>query len=333
MKQVLIITFNTLLLFSCFAICIYFYGIKTLPSIYEPINPWGFPKAEAHKVFFKDGLYKFGLIDKDGMRINEKIQYDGDKHIIITGGSNTFGYLLSDNETIDYLIDRESDLTAFNPYIFAYPGWGLNNILAFFENKNIKDKVTEQEGLFIYQHIHDHFARFCGADSYFNWNQGISPVYEIKNKKLIRNGFFKDKFKFHLFLFKRGLRNLFQIEMENNLEVKKEDANKDVKYGDCFRTYVEGIKRLEKLYLSLYPKGKFYVVKIYERDNEYESQMLKHLSKVLIKNKIKFIDSYDFLSKDLTSINHQELFDESGHVNATYYKKFLPMYREIIMSY
>ncbi len=100
---------------------------------------------------------------------------DGDYmyHLLLLGGSYSFGEGLEDNETLDHYFSEA--LPEYRTYNYGIFGYGPNNILAMFRKRNISAEVKQSKGIALYFFIEDHINRVKGRES---WS-GSSPYFTL----------------------------------------------------------------------------------------------------------------------------------------------------------
>jgi hypothetical protein len=304
----------------------------------DPNAPiWGYPYPDQHRInYVTDDKESFSVkVDKNNFRQIDKINLSGNKHFIISGGSNAFGELIPDEETLPFYMSQDPSFNEYNPYVFAYPGWGPHNILKRFQALNHKTVLKESEGLFIYQFINDHITRVCGGEGYFSWNRGVSPYFSVKNNSLEYNGHFSDGLEYKIYLFKKGLRNLSPLTFKEQKLATEMPLEK--LYNDkCITILVKIIAKLKDEYKKIYPNGKFLVVNypVYLDVNDEPIHKLHQKIKMKFKEEgILFINGtdyfYDLLEK--SNINRKDLMTRDNHVNGKYYQLMIPFYKGFIL--
>ena len=208
----------------------------------------------------------------------------------------------------------------FNPYILAYIGWGPHNVLGYLRTNNIQKKIKEEKGVAIYRLMEDHHARVCGVDHYFDWNSGSAPIYSFKNDKVTFEGMYADSFKYHLYLFKSGLRNII---------VQKANMSEFVYSQDCRLKVVNHLKEIKRLYLEAFPKGNFFVqtLPVYLTDDDNYKRHQKTLD-LLKDNGISIIDPTNFFLREMQKMGKNDFYytTETGHLNSKYYQLMMKYY-------
>lgn len=315
---------------------IYFKGKSIIGEKYALF--WGYPKPIKHTVDYRtdDGQRFKARINEHTFRVIDEANRNGLKHLIISGGSNAFGQNIPDDQTLPYWMSENQAFNDYNPYVFAYPGWGPHNILKRFHTLEINKIIPEEEGVFIYQFINDHVTRVCGGEGYFEWNHGVSPYYDIDADQLVDKGHFKDSFPFWQYTFKKGLRDISPIKLES----KKIVDETQLKMADlfpprCIRILSEIIVELKKSYLKAYPKGKFVVITypLYQYHDDIITKDLNSVLKTLWgQARVDFKVPLAFFDREIKSKNRtrKDLRDNDNHVKGDYYELMLPYYEELI---
>lgn len=165
------------------------YYIKT-DMDYEINKNYGYhPKKNKvfkEKIYYKNKLIKENIysINDNGHRniLNNK---NSNKCLLFHGGSLTFGQTLDDEENLPFLVKSVLNKN-FKVFNFAFNGYGPHQFLSKIEN-NYLTEIKDCKKLFVfYQFIPDHIGRVAGKRS---WGDK-SPRYQIKDEKLISDGFF-----------------------------------------------------------------------------------------------------------------------------------------------
>ena len=128
--------------------------------------------------------------DKYHRRINPfDTSKSKNRYALFFGCSITFGEGVNDSETIPSRFSYY--LPAYHSYNFGFSGYGTQQMLANFQNRDIKHQITEKEGIGIYTFINPHINRAIGdMQVYDSWGANM-PYYHIKGDSLFRNGSFK----------------------------------------------------------------------------------------------------------------------------------------------
>jgi hypothetical protein len=322
-------------MFVLVAIAIYMKG-QSIVGEKEGVA-WGYPKAFEHTIdYVGDSGNKFKVkIDKNGFRKIKGVNTQGRKHLIITGGSNAFGELIPDEETLSHWMSESEDFKDYNPYVLAYPGWAAHNLLKRFMSLDIRKIIPEEEGVLIYQFINDHVTRVCGGEGYFEWNHGVSPYYEVEGGRLVDKGFFKESFSFMQYTFNKGVRDLSPVK----LEAKKIDESQlrmvDLYPPRCIKILATIIVELRKVYLKAFPRGKFVVMTypVYQYGDDTITQELNSVLKSMwSRSGVDFKVPLDFFNKEMKrqGETRKTLRNKDNHVNGKYYKLMLPFYQELL---
>lgn len=133
-----------------------------------------------------DVRYSF---DGNSLRITPDHDSTKQKFAAFYGCSIAFGLGLNDNQTFPYYFQQNSDYNAYN---FAYSGYGTNHMLARLQYQDIKEVVTEKEGVGFYIFFWDHIERAIGSmQRYTEWVSN-APYFYMKEGKLTRDRAFKD---------------------------------------------------------------------------------------------------------------------------------------------
>ena len=127
---------------------------------------------------------------KDSMfRPIEGQEYEDKIPVILLGCSFAYGHVLPDNKILSAKLAQKAHRKIYN---FAYPGWGVQEILYLFKNNETLKNITipEEEGgkqYLIYWYISDHLRRmyheFDQSSIYYyltyqNINGNLSPIHQ-----------------------------------------------------------------------------------------------------------------------------------------------------------
>lgn len=140
--------------------------------------------------FYNNGTLIYNVtytLDEFGRRKSE--EKANKPHLILFGGSATFGGGLEDNETLSYFL---SELTDYAVYNYGVSGYGTQHMLANLERDDFSREIPAKEGVAIYVYIDHHIRRVIGDMKVSGYDWGIEmPYYYLdKNNQIIRDGFF-----------------------------------------------------------------------------------------------------------------------------------------------
>ena len=127
--------------------------------------------------------------DQYGRRtVDDNYKYSKTKpHLILFGGSNTWGGGLNDEETLQYFLGKK--IPGYNLYNYAVEGYGPQHVLALLEKEDISSQVDSDRGIAVYVLIHHHVLRAIGSTHSF-WIFS-SPYYNLDENGLHRKGSFE----------------------------------------------------------------------------------------------------------------------------------------------
>jgi hypothetical protein len=304
---------------------------------------WGYPNAKGHSNFHmiqdkktKATMTKYITRKTPSKEISSKTW---DKHLILVGGSNTFGAGLNDDESIAETILKSETLVDYDPYIMAYQGWGPNNILGKMLDKNWNEFIKESNGVMVYFFILNHIPRVCGKDSYFEWSSGVAPYYYLKGDKLMTEKFHAETDQFKKYVFKRGLRKIKQ-KLLNSLGVKDkfvdnpppDDGELDIYSDECLDIFARVVAKMKEIYLKAYPGSKFLVFTFpgyHMGKNERDMQRIK---KALNAQGVDFYHPIDEFIDKFKALKYEEMdiFLPDMHVNTKHHELILPLLEKAI---
>ena len=156
-----------------------------------------------------DSYYK--IRGKGLFRPIEGLEYTKKAPIVIFGCSFAYGHMLPDNEILSARLAEKAKRKVYN---FAYPAWGVQEIIYLFKHndtlRNIEKKAASEENntiqYIIYWYISDHLRRiyhefdFCSVYYYLNYEEKngdlvpknhkypfIDAYYVVKNYKYYKS--------------------------------------------------------------------------------------------------------------------------------------------------
>ncbi len=149
----------------------------------EDLGYKGIPNATSHEIKYYNMdniIFEANYsLDEYGRRKTE--DKPGKPHLILFGGSFTFGYGLSDDKTLSYFL---SELTDYSIYNYGIEGYGPNQMLAQLQQEGFEEEVPEKEGIAIYVFIDHHIRRAIGDMEVIN--QDVPYYYLDKENKIQR---------------------------------------------------------------------------------------------------------------------------------------------------
>jgi len=110
------------------------------------------------------------------------------KHIVLFGGSRTFGEGMNENQTLQYFLSRMYNHTIYN---YALPGYGTQQMLAHIERRNFENEINENQGIAIYHFLPSHFGRVIGDMQTMSWQVYDMPYFYLEKENLKRGGTFR----------------------------------------------------------------------------------------------------------------------------------------------
>lgn len=226
-----------------------------------------------------------------------------ENHFILGGCSLVFGIALSDDETLSSILRSKLPLT--NVVNFGFPGGGLQTLMKAIELINLRAFVPESKGYFLYGFEHDHFSRWRASAQYLDWINPEHVYYEYTG-----NSFKETQLK-RL----SAWRNL-QMARKAGLVHSYLKANPYRHLNENeFKSYIEGIKYVRKLYLAKFPGGKFKVLIYPFTPADPSVNLFKEL---LVKNGLAFYDStsdYEEFLKNRKLDKSDMIVPVDGHPN------------------
>lgn len=159
-------------------------------------------RSVQNKKMFGNGTIIFNVTytyDELGRRCSG--ENSGEKHLILFGGSYTFGHGLEDNKTLPFYL---SEFTNYTVYNYAGNGYGPQQMLGHLEREEFPDEFPERDGKAIYVFIYHHIYRIRGDAYLFSagkWADRVPYYYLDENDELKRRGTIKSEQPFLVFLF------------------------------------------------------------------------------------------------------------------------------------
>lgn len=115
------------------------------------------------------------------------------KFALFFGGSHSYGEGVEDNQTYPYFFQVLAK--EYRSYIYAFSGYGPQQMLAFTEVENLKSQIIEDNGIIIYTWSTGHLERLLGVPKVINWTKTWPYYKKDKNNYIIHHGFFNtDRF-------------------------------------------------------------------------------------------------------------------------------------------
>ena len=258
-----------------------------------------------HVKHFKNGSIIFNVtyeLDEYRRRVN--IKKSGKKHLVFFGGSFVFGEPHPAKESFPYFLIEK--LKNYQPYTYAYRGYGPQNMLYQLENWNLQEQIPQRSGNAIYFFIDDHFCRSVGSIN-CDWAYDY-PYYFLENGKLHSYGTFVSEKPFKIFLFKflnKIKYNSFFLNLIN-FDFPEQIGDEEIELT------FQMIKRSKELYESQFD-GKFIV--IFFPESPGYSKKIVILKNMLKENNIDYV----YLKINVGDIS---LVSHDGHPTAEFMKEF-----------
>lgn len=259
-------------------------GIKLKSEDHFPLGPAS--KLRIKKMLGKDIIYDdIYSVDENLMRIPMKQNKKAKAHIIFAGCSFIFGQGLITEKSLPWIFNEKiQDIQAYN---LSFLGGGLNMLLAYFENFKMQKIIKQDDGIFVYSFMIDHFSRFFGNTNYFLWGSENVAFFGLENDKIVRKGKLKDQFSFkkHTIAKAIGLEKSM-LHFEDRLNWNNEKT----------LHFTQAVKELKSRYLKEFPKGKFYLLIHPVFGGEF-SKELASFKEMLQTEKIAVLDPYQDIVK------------------------------------
>jgi hypothetical protein len=99
------------------------------------------------------------------------------RFLLFFGGSCTFGEGLEQDQTLPYLVARQSP--GHRPYNYGFHGYGPQQLLANLESGRLSQEVDEEAGTLVYLFIDSHVNRAIGSMVVYNGWAYATPNYVL----------------------------------------------------------------------------------------------------------------------------------------------------------
>jgi len=291
----------------------FFYGVGYFVidrKVKEHVGPWGYPLAK-EGIFLSaiDGVKKKEIYTKHVTR-KVKRNESGDKHLILSGGSNTFGTGLDPEDTLAGIMNQDKE-NGYDTTLLSFPGWGANNVLAYLIHRPLDQFIQQKNGVMIYFFIEDHFRRVCGYESTFTWSVGRSPWFSLENDRPVLQGLYRESMSYKKFLLIQGIDIVRKKMMSMFGKVNSQYIvpNAEPITDECIELTSHIIQEIQLRYLEQFPKGKFIVsffpdFHLHELKEFYQN-LFSHLKKMDINTldlRVDYVKEYkrrNFTPKDV----------------------------------
>lgn len=216
--------------------------------------------------------------DENSLRITPDHDSTKQKFAAFYGCSIAFGLGLNDNQTFPYYFQKNSE---FNAYNFAYSGYGTNHMLARLQYQNIKEVVSEKDGIGVYIFFWDHIERAIGSmQRYTEWVSN-APYFYMKDGELTRDRAFKDG---------RYVISKIYEKMYQSSIIKYFNVNFPLSLNEShFDLVTEMIRKSKEEFKNQSGSDEFYVI-IYPTYQDLNNEEFSQFIHLLDKKGISYID-------------------------------------------
>jgi hypothetical protein len=257
---------------------------------------------QATQTFTRDEYYRRVTNDQQVLGIDSYRQPK--PHIIFFGCSYTYGDVLSDNETLPFLINRET-YNQFNVYNYASSGFSTSNMLSKLRDPGFKHQINGDSGIAIYVYIYQHATRNVGDMQSFtmDWWPKAMPYFKYDdNGNLYQDGYLDNSPNAGLYRFL----NSFSL-------VKLAGLNLPLSNDSQYKFTADMIIAAQKEYLAKFPQGRFYVLIHPLTDRANVPEITKYTQKA----EINFIDGIDLVNQEFDrSFVTFDNAHPSAHINS-----------------
>ncbi len=143
-----------------------------------------FDTIQAQRYFNEELIYDVTYnLNSYGWRKVPNPEHRDFKHfLLLLGGSNVFGEGVKEDQTFAFQLQKKSNL--FQPYIYAFPGYGPQHILRLLEAYPYAQEIGPKTGIGLYFYYPFHKERLIGTDKFYRWSKAPSPYYRVVDKKI-----------------------------------------------------------------------------------------------------------------------------------------------------
>ncbi|UCH13767.1 MAG: hypothetical protein JSV22_11745 [Bacteroidales bacterium] len=193
--------------------------------------------------------------DELSRRVSTPVNEDSLKYYaIFFGGSITFGEGVNDDETFASRFNQFHP--DYQPYNYAFCGYGPNQMLAKLQEDDIKEEIKYDSGICLYVYIDEHVKRASGALSVVrDWAKNTPHYTYDKSGKLVRKGSFQNGRKMKTSLLRiigsSNIMKYFNVDFPGKLKPKHYQLTADIfKYS--FAAYKEKFSN-DEFYVVIFP--------------------------------------------------------------------------------
>ena len=215
----------------------------------EPGSLYLYQKTVSDAIVFQSH-YRFGNLAQRVVSKpeNSKRPY----HLILSGGSNTFGEGVEDRHTLSFLL--ENSLKDHQVTNLSFRGFSPAQALSYLKFIHLKKEIPQEKGVFIYHFFPFHINRLLGYNDFLAWSEGYAPYWDW-NEGWQFKGLFKDdpEYKIKILALTNPISKSQRKNRKHRVVIKnypQEDLNK---LGSFF---VE----MQRAYKKLYPQGRFVIL-------------------------------------------------------------------------
>jgi hypothetical protein len=200
------------------------------------------------------------------------INRNSSSHLLLFGGSFTFGIGVEDDQTIAAYINKlQSKYKAYN---FAVGGTAIHHSIDIINKTKLKEEIVENKGIGVYIFIDDHVNRVAGRGIWSSVFTGLAYYY-LKGEKLLKNSNFRTGRKFttllHGLLYKSFKTNISKFTSKDDLKLM------------CKLTI-----KAKKDFKKKFKNSSFYF--LFHSFSNTKSQVQKDLAHCLKKNEVNILN-------------------------------------------
>ena len=256
-----------------------------------------------HTLFVNDSLiYKRQYFtDSFGRHITPTNDSAHVEFAMVTGCSFAFGYAVEENQTLSFYLDS---LTGMHGYNYGISGHGTQQTLSILQSRNLRNEISEPNGLLIHLFIDHHVKRLIGSRKLIRLWASDFPYFYLDGENLKQDGSFisgrKWQTRFYRAISQSAFIDLFDIDFPWYIS----DGH--------MRLFGAVLRQAKQEFLEQYPNGRFLVV---IGPNETLAPRVKE---VLQANDVEVLDCSNLLDKGQ---KQYKVHWTEAHPNARYYRE------------
>lgn len=169
------------------------------------------------------------------------------KYALFMGCSFTYGESVGDSSTIPYFFGEQ---TGYHPYNYGVSGHSPTQMLAILQSTDLRNEITEKDGIALYTYIDDHLARATPSTWWVNNASGYLP--NVNPQTLVVNGTYAQqhptRMKLIRWMYRSNVVKLFKINFPKHYTTQQ------------YQQFVNIVRKVKELYSRQFGNENFYVV-------------------------------------------------------------------------